>query len=122
MSHQLLLLNADEQTMFCKDDVLQTLQSVRGLHGLQEGTSLGSVLRGVFEFQGDTTTVELSDDLKRISLSGTGVAALQIALELKEKLSIPLRAFDSSYTFDVLLNAVHDLYDFQSKITEGEGV
>src|SRR5260370_28800622 len=102
MSHQLLLVNADEQATFRKDEILNALQSVHGIQGLQEVASFGSVVRGTYLLQDDRTTVELSDDLKRLSLTGTGVAALQLAMELKKKLNTPL-AFDTSYTFDVLL-------------------
>jgi hypothetical protein len=120
MSHHLLLCDADEVSGFELGAVHQLLQSIPGVYSLRQGDFVGSVLQGFFDFGGDTTIVELSEDTQRISLTGTGNAALQLALEIQGRSKRPLRAFDTSYTFDVPLDSVDSLAQFQQMV-RGEG-
>ena len=114
MSHHLLLVNADESATFQREQVMEAVKTIPGFEMSSPSSFQGCAIRGEFKYQDDSTFFELSDDDTRISLSGTGIAALAFALVFQRRITEPLRAFDSSYTFDVCLNDVHDLGNFQS--------
>lgn len=114
-----VLLFHDEGLLLDPAAVRDALVSIDGVYNLQDGGREGSVLDCEFDFEGDSTIIRLSADLKRVSLSGGGDASLEAALQLQRLLGLPLRAVDVAYSFDVLLAGVESLRELKNRIAEG---
>lgn len=129
MSNSMLVRNkkdakTDETEMkFDKAILAQILRSILGTSKIKmENDNCGTILESNYHFGDDFTTFRLSESLTFFSMDGTGRASQNIALEIQKQLSLPLYAFDTSYCFDIPLQEVTSLEDFEQKIKQGYGV
>ncbi len=111
-----LVLFAGEDKKFDEEMVFQILANIPGVYDLKREPNVDAVIEGRCDFEDDSTIVRLSEDLETITISGTGKASLQLALEIQKALGTPLRVFDSDYSFDLMLNEINSLSDFEEKI------
>lgn len=112
-----LLMFVGEHVQFDDEEVYRYLQEIPGVSGLNRGRFIGAVLQCHYDFNGDSTIVRLSDDLRTVTAAGTGDASLQVALELQRRETRPMRVTDFGYNFDLSLKGVHGLEEFRQKIT-----
>lgn len=96
----LLLIKADSSS-FEPSQVEQVFRSDSRFRDLRPNTASGELTECDYVEHGDWAIVYLSEDRQSISFSNTGRAALQAVLIIQKALGIPLRLFDSSYTFDL---------------------
>lgn len=71
-----------------------------------------------FDYKDDSTIVTLHKDSSTISMQGLGDASLQMAFELQQKESFPLRVYDEGYSFHFSLENISSLEDMKKKIAE----
>ena len=118
MNSLLMLIGEHEQ--FDAEKIYRDLQDIAGVSELKRGHFVGAVLQCHYAFNGDSTIVRLSDDLKTLTATGTGDASLQVALELQRRETRPMRATDFGYNFDLSLGDVRGLEEFRQKITAAD--
>jgi hypothetical protein len=117
-----LLIFHDDQSSFDPDEIRRMLKEIAGISDLTGEGLAGSSLRAHFDFDEDKTTVRLAEDLKALSVHGTGPASLHLALELQRRHSKPLRVTDLDYGFDLLLGDIGSVQDFEKKIRDAYAV
>jgi hypothetical protein len=110
-----LLVFHDDQSPFDPDDIRRVFEDIPGTSEL---TTEGSRLRCHFDFNQDTTTAHLAEDLDAISIHCTGDASLQMALEIQRRYPQPLRVTDLDYGFDLLLSEIGSVEEFDKKIRD----
>ena len=115
----LLLLYIGDGQQFDEEKVFQILNSVPGVKNLNRGKTTGAIMEGNYDFSSDSTIVRLAEDLETISISGTGDASLQLALEIQRAYHQPLHLVDSDYSFDVVLSDVSSLSGLKSIVGGG---
>lgn len=74
-----------------------------------------------FDFNGDTTIVNLINESRCLSIEGMGDASLQVALEVFRCYGDEIFAFDDGCSFCIPLSAVSSLADFNDKIVSQFG-
>jgi len=109
----LLLLKADDSP-FQPSEVEQAFRSDSRFRDLRANTSSGELTECDYVEPDDWAIIYLSDDRERISFSDTGRAALQAALIVQKALGIPLRLFDSSYTFDLTFSDIATVEELEA--------
>lgn len=108
-----LIICSDPGFTFDEEKVLQNLKDIPGVFNLERGDFVGAVLQCEYVFNSDRTIVRLSDDLESITISGTGEASVQMAIELQHRETQPLYVTDFGYDFNIPLKQVHTIGDFQ---------
>jgi hypothetical protein len=100
--HNILLLNPDDRP-FEIAAIERIFRSEREFRDGRFNEPGGALIEAEYIEPEDRTIVRLSGTRKSISLSGTSDAALRAALILQRNLAIPLRMFDTEYSFDLIL-------------------
>jgi len=111
----LLLVKADSSS-FEPSEVEQVFRSDSRFRDLRVNTSSGDVIACKFVDSENWTLISLGTERECISVSYTGRAALQAALAIQRGLSYPLRAFDSSYTFDLTFFDISTVEELEAAI------
>ncbi len=100
----LLLIVREDLGPFGEPGTAELLRGIPGLYDLSTST-LGDRFSADFDHESDSTTIRLSDDLRRISISGAGPASRRLVLLVAGALrSEKLRLFDLDYSFDARLS------------------
>jgi hypothetical protein len=89
-----------------------------GFSSIRYDTPAGTRAEAQYEDGDGSTTVRLSGNCQRISLSGVSNTALRVALVLQSHLRTPLRIVDMDYTFDLILSEYATLEDLIAAIEE----
>lgn len=116
-----LIIFHDDESSFDPDEVRRIFEDIPGTRQLKEG-QVGSRLWCDFDFNDDKTTVRLAENLKAISMHGTGDASLQMALQIQKRHSKPLRVTDLDYGFDLFIGEIGSVEDFDKKIRDAYAV
>ncbi len=98
----ILLLRIDERP-FDVAAVAHIFSTQSGFRDVRFEEPGGAAVEADYTEPEDWTIVSLSENPSRISLSGTSDAALRAALILQTHLKVPLRIFDTNYSFDLML-------------------
>ncbi len=98
----ILLIRVDEMP-FDVAAVSHIFSTQDGFRDVRFDKLVGAAVEAHYTEPDDWTIVSLSEDLEAISLSGTSDAALCAALILQTHLKVPLRIFDTNYSFDLTL-------------------
>ena len=115
---KMLLLFIGENKNLDKNNLVEILQEIPGTQDVRKGNFLGSILECDFSYEADFTIVRLSNDLKTISISGTGDASLKIALEIQKRYSKAIRVVDSDYSFDLVLEQMVSVSELRQRMLE----
>ncbi len=98
----ILLIQIDKMP-FDVAAVAHILSTHNGFRDVRFDEPGGAAVEADYGDPEDWTIVRLSENPSQISLSGTSDAALRAALILQTHLKIPLRIFDTNYSFDLTL-------------------
>jgi len=98
-----LLIYIGENEEFDVAATIGAISSMPGVSNARSGTFIGAIFECEYAANGRSTIVRMSPELETITAEGFGDESLAFALELQRRLSIPLRATDMDYTFDVAL-------------------
>jgi hypothetical protein len=113
-----LLIYISEKEKFDVDTMVRTISSMRGVSDARRGGFIGSVFQCEYTDNGRNTIIRVSDDAKVITADGLGDESLAFAIELQRLSSVPLRAFDIDYTFDVALNIFASVSELKKAIVK----
>jgi hypothetical protein len=116
-----LLLYIDKGKTFDREHFLQLLQSIDGICEIEESCSDGACIRGRYNYGGDSTIVELKEDLESIVLSGLGNSAIDLAFRIQQYCFEPLHIIDSDYSFDLIVSDFKDASEFRMTILSSLG-
>ena len=112
----LLLIRTDEMP-FDVEAVADILSTHSGFQEVRFDSLIGAVVEARDAESEAWTIVGLKEDRETISLSGTSDAALREALILQASLRIPLRMFDTYYTFDVVFEGLSPVDELKDAIS-----
>lgn len=115
----ILLIRIDEMP-FDVSEVSQIFSSESGFRDVRSDKLVGAVIEAHYTDPEDWTIVSLSEDLGTISLSGTSDAALRAAFILQTHLKIPLRIFDTNYSFDLSLQNYSTVDELRAAIESAQ--
>lgn len=93
------------------------LEPLPGVHGWSNRRSLFCE----FDFNGDSTIINLINESRCISIEGMGDASLQVALEIQKRYGDEIHAIDEACSFCIPLSTVSSLADFNDKIVSEFG-
>lgn len=113
----LLLIRTDE-TPFDVAAVAHILSTQSGFHDVRFDDSIGAVIEARYTEADSQSIVSLKEDHETISLSGTSDAALRAALILQTGLKIPLRMFDTNYSFDLVFEGLSTVDELRNAIAQ----
>ncbi len=99
-----------------REETLSALENISEINA-KKYDSVGSIFQGSFDFGNDSTIVRLKDDLKSISISGTGDASLKLALEIQKRIKPELIVTDSDYSFETSLKEISTIKGLRQKMT-----
>jgi Arc/MetJ-type ribon-helix-helix transcriptional regulator len=117
MANDLMLIIEGHRT-FDRGEIKQILLHTPGVFNLREDPLMVSALQAEFDCGEDRTVVDLGKKGRYISMSDVGQASLQLALEIQKGLELPLRAFDTAYSFDVHLEGIETLAELTKTIEQ----
>ncbi len=109
----LLLINPDFSP-FNPKVVERAFDACPEFKNMRTKTPVGTLVECKYVEPDDWTTIRLSADAERISLTGTSGAALQAALLIQKSLGIPLRVFDDIYTFDLTFSDISTVEELEA--------
>ncbi len=115
----LLLIRVDEMP-FDVAAVADILSTHSGFQDVRFDNLIGAVVEARYTEPEAWTIVSLKEDHETISLSGTSDAALRAALILQTSLKIPLRMFDTNYSFDVVIEGLSTVDELRNAIDRAE--
>lgn len=115
----ILLIRTDERP-FDVAAVSHIFSTHSGFRDVRFDNLVGAAVEADYAEPGDWTIIGLSEDLEAISLSGTSDAALRAALILQAALEIPLRIFDSNYSFDLTLRNYSTVDELRAAIESAQ--
>jgi hypothetical protein len=113
-----LLIYIGENEFFNADEVAVRVASIEGVADVRRGSFIGSVLECLYSFQGRTTIVRLSDELKTVSVEGLGVESFSFALNFQKLIHEVLHAIDLEYSFDVVLSNFESVDEIMAAIQD----
>jgi hypothetical protein len=111
----ILLLRIDELP-FDVSAVAHIVSTQSGFRDVRFDEPGGAAVEADFTDSENRTIVSLGENPSRISLSGTSDAALRAALILQTHLKVPLRIFDTNYSFDLMLQDYSNVEDLRAAI------
>jgi hypothetical protein len=118
------MLYIDQGKAFERERVIQLFSLIGEIVDIEESPNDGACLKARYNFAGDSTIVELKDDLESIALSGAGDAGIDLAFRIQKGYPENLHIIDSDFSFDLLVadfNEVGKLRDAVLKeMNEGE--
>jgi hypothetical protein len=98
-----LLIMREDERLFETAAIDRFLKMESGFRDVRADGPAGAVLEAEYGTPDNWTTLSLSENLDTVSLTLISDIALQVALMLQQRLEIPLRMFDTNYTFDLIL-------------------
>lgn len=113
-----LLLLCPDDLHIDADTMLALFEDDTRFADIRRNTPTGSLVEADFRIGDDYTTARLSQNGRRISLSGTSDAALAAALVIQSHLKIVMRIIDTDYTFDLTLSDYTTLDALNAAIEE----
>jgi hypothetical protein len=111
----LLLVKADSSS-FEPSEVEQVFRADSRFKDQRVNTPTGELTECDYVEPNDRAIIYLSDDQESISFSNTGAAALRAVLIIQKALGIPLRLFDSGYTFDLTFSGISTVEELEAAI------
>lgn len=111
---QSLLLTKINFSSFEPSEVEQVFHSDSRFKNIRGNSSIGGLTECDYVEAGDSATIYLSDDRECISVDNTGRVALKAVLTIQKALGIPLRAFDSSYSFDLTFSDIATVEELEA--------
>ena len=115
----ILLIRLDEMR-FDIAAVTHFLSTHNGFQDLRVDEPGGAAVEAYYREAEDWTVVRLSEDAARISLSGSSNAALRAALILQNNLNVPMRMFDTNYSFDLVLDGLSSIEELRDAIDRSQ--
>lgn len=115
----ILLLRLDEMP-FDVAAVAHVLSTHSGFRDVRFDEPGGAAVEADYREHEDWTIVRLSENPNRISLSGTSDATLRAALLLQSNLKVPLRIFDTNYSFDLVLEDYSTVDELRAAIESAQ--
>jgi hypothetical protein len=115
----ILLIRIDER-QFDIAAVSHIFSTQSGFRDVRFDNLVGVALEADYAESGDWTIIGLSENLEAISLSGTSDAALRAALILQTHLKVPLRIFDTNYSFDLALQNYSTVDELRAAIESAQ--
>ena len=79
----------------------------------------GSVLLCRYRYGNDITNVRFNEDLSFIAAERLAEASLDFALKLQSLIEMPLTATDTGYSFQVKLNNIASIQEFEDIMSSG---
>src|SRR3954454_18997111 len=113
---QSLLLVKPDFSSFEPSEVEQLFHSDHHFRDPRVDSSSGELSECDYVEGGNSTTIYLSDDRECLSIDDTGEAALKALLIVQKALGLPVRAFDSSYTFDLTFSDISSVEELEVAI------
>lgn len=113
---QTLILFLKEGALFDKVEIKRIFEEIAGTYDFREEGLVGSALECSYVYNQDQTEVRLKDNMKSISISGTGDASLKVVLELQTKCKSSLQMTDSNYGFELSLKEIASVEKLRSAI------
>lgn len=98
------MLYIDEGKTFDRECVRHLFSVIGEITEIEESPDDGACLKGRYNHGGDTTIVELKNDLESIALSGVGDASIDLAFRIQEGYPEGLHIIDSDFSFDLLMS------------------
>jgi len=115
----LLLLDYKRPSSFDFERVRLCLNALPGVRALHESDRC--VIYCEYDFEGDTTVVELSRDLSHLTIRGMGPASLHAARAIQCCYGKEIYAIDEGCSFNIPLSTVATLADFEDKMERQVG-
>ncbi len=112
-----LLIYIGENEKFDVEVAITAISSMHGVSNPRRGNFIGAIFECEFAVNGRKTIVRMSPELETITAEGLGDESLAFALELQRRLSIPLRAIDMDYSFNVALRDFSSVSDLRKAIS-----
>ncbi len=94
---------------FNEEELFQQWQNLPGVSHLEQGRFVGASLQCEYECESDRTIARLSDELRTVTIAGTGDASLQFALALQQREAQPLFVTDFGYDFNIALQGLRSI-------------
>jgi hypothetical protein len=115
----ILLIRIDEMP-FDVSAVAHIFSTQGGFRDVRFDKLVGAAVEADYTDLENRTIIGLSEDLEAISLSGTSDAALRAALILQVHLKVPLRIFDTNYSFDLMLQNYSTVDELRAAIESAQ--
>jgi hypothetical protein len=113
-----LLLLCPDDLHIDADTMLALFEDDTRFADIRRNTPTGTLVEADFRIGDDYTTARLSQNGRRISLSGTTDAALAAALVIQSHSKIALRIIDTDYTYDLNLSDYATLEELNADIDQ----
>lgn len=97
------LIYIGEKQAFDLDQTISAIMSIDGVTNARRGRFIGAVFEGSYSFGGTSTIFRISDDAETVTVEGLGIESADFAIKLQQRMSMPLRAIDVEYSFDICL-------------------
>ncbi len=110
------MLYIDEGKVFDREKVRELFSTISEISNIEESPDDGASLKGRYDHGGDSTIVELKDDLESIALSGAGNAGIDLAFRIQKGYPVSLHMIDSDYSFDLLISDFDNVSDLTDTV------
>jgi hypothetical protein len=97
---------------------VSAISSIEGVSNLRQGNFIGAILECEYQSNGARTIVRISPDIETVTVEGLGDESLRFALELKQRLEVPLHAIDMEYSFNLALQNINTIAEFKAAISK----
>jgi hypothetical protein len=111
---QFLMLFNPDFSQFDPTQVARALRSCPEFKNLRIGTPVGTLIECEYNLFEESTTVRLSPNAERISLTGMSNASLGAALLIQKCLQIPLRIVNDAGTFDLTFSDIETVEELEA--------
>lgn len=111
-----VLLYSPQGNTLERERLRKLLYTLEGVSEVEESPGDGACLKARYCYGGDSTIVELKDDMESIALSGVGDAGIDLALRIQEIYPEVLHIIDSDYSFELALDQFSSFSDLSSVI------
>lgn len=112
-----LLLFIGENVKFDQREIVKILSEMPEVINLRQGNFIGASVECEYTHGDQSTIVRLSSDGETVTAEGLGDDSLKFALEFQRRLTIPLRAIDMEYSFDLSLSDISTVDEFRKRMS-----
>ena len=103
MSTKLLVYIGESQN-FDLEPTIQSILSIPNVSNALEGEFIGAVFECNYTYGDRTTVVRISEDLDVITIEGSGIEAVDFAIQFQKSFQTALHIIDMDYSFDLNLS------------------
>src|SRR5689334_22870957 len=111
---QFLMLFNPDFSQFDPTQVAHALRSCPEFKNTRIDTPVGTLIECEYNLSDESTTVRLSPNAERISLTGVSNASLSAALLIQKCLKIPLRVVNDANTFDLTFADIETVQELEA--------